>query len=192
MQAATYILQKSGYEAMTTNQVAERAGVNIASLYQYFPNKQAILGELARRHVGKARGMLADKLAELRASPHTSTRDRVRAMIDVTCAEHVGDPRLHEIFTLWGPRLGFAHIETSVDAAIEAEARTWAESIRGALPDPALAMWIAQTAIHAVVHLAFVERPDIAAKPALADELVRLIVPFLAPRRSGRRLRRRR
>ena len=99
LQAATYILQKSGYEAMTTNQVAERAGVNIASLYQYFPNKQAILGELARRHVGKARGMLADKLAQLRANPKMSIRDRVRAMVDVTCAEHVGDPRLHEIFS---------------------------------------------------------------------------------------------
>src|ERR1700733_7246395 len=74
LQAATYILLKAGYEAMTTNQVAERAGVNIASLYQYFPNKQAILGELERRHVTAMRGQLATKLVELRASGRTSTR----------------------------------------------------------------------------------------------------------------------
>ncbi|MGC0013988.1 TetR/AcrR family transcriptional regulator, partial [Ralstonia pseudosolanacearum] len=36
MQAATYILVKFGWERLTTNAIAERAGVNIGSLYQYF------------------------------------------------------------------------------------------------------------------------------------------------------------
>jgi AcrR family transcriptional regulator len=193
LQAATYILHKAGYEAMTTNQIADRAGVNIASLYQYFPNKQAILAELARRHVNEARGRLAATLAELRAKRRVSLRATVRAMIDVTCAEHAIDPQLHEIFTIWGSRVGLPHVTTEVDATIDAESQAWVESMRGDLADPELALWIARTAIHAVVHLAFVERPEIAAKPELADELARLLVPFLAPRRarvSGRRVRR--
>ncbi len=178
---------------MTTNQIADRAGVNIASLYQYFPNKQAILAELARRHVNEARRRLAATLAELRAKRRVSLRATVRAMIDVTCAEHAIDPQLHEIFTIWGPRVGLPHVTTEVDATIDAESQAWVESMRGGLADPELALWIARTAIHAVVHLAFVERPEIAAKPELAGELARLLVPFLAPRRSrvsGRRLRR--
>jgi AcrR family transcriptional regulator len=183
LQAATYILVRDGYEAMTTNRIAERAGVNIASLYQYFPNKQAILGELMQRHVASVRGSLASKLATSRGR---STRERVRAMIEITSTTHAVDPKLHEIFTTWGPRLGFESVHTELDDAIAAETRAWIANMRGKLRDPALALWIAQTAVHAVFHLAFIERPEIAAKPELAEELVRLLVPFLAPRGARR------
>lgn len=46
LEAATYILKKNGASGFTTNKVAERAGVNIASLYQYYPNKEALLFHL--------------------------------------------------------------------------------------------------------------------------------------------------
>ncbi|HEY3806678.1 MAG TPA: TetR/AcrR family transcriptional regulator [Kofleriaceae bacterium] len=179
LQAAAYILPRFGYEATTTNHIAERAGVNIASLYQYFPNKRAILFELMHRHVATTREGLAGKLA---ASQGRSTRERVRALIEMTSAAHAVDPKLHEIFTTWGPRLGFESIHTELDDAIATESQAWIASMRGRLRDPALAVWIAQTTVHAVFHLAFVERPEIAVKPELADELVRLLVPFLSPR----------
>jgi len=41
--AAADLLEARGYEALTTNHIAEAAGVNIATLYKYFANKQAIL-----------------------------------------------------------------------------------------------------------------------------------------------------
>jgi AcrR family transcriptional regulator len=46
LQAATYILNRDGPLGFTTNKVAERAGVNIASLYQYYPNKESLLFHL--------------------------------------------------------------------------------------------------------------------------------------------------
>ncbi|WP_028229489.1 TetR/AcrR family transcriptional regulator [Paraburkholderia ferrariae] len=42
-EAATYILRHDGPRGFTANKVCEKAGVNIASFYQYFPNKQALL-----------------------------------------------------------------------------------------------------------------------------------------------------
>lgn len=48
--AAASLLQKNGPKALNTNAVADRAGFSIGSLYQYFPNKEAIVGELWRRH----------------------------------------------------------------------------------------------------------------------------------------------
>jgi AcrR family transcriptional regulator len=43
------LLDEIGFDRVTTNMVAERAGVNIASLYSYFPNKYALLHSLALR-----------------------------------------------------------------------------------------------------------------------------------------------
>jgi AcrR family transcriptional regulator len=46
LDGATYVLKKEGAYGFTTNKVAERAGVNIASLYQYYPNKESLLFHL--------------------------------------------------------------------------------------------------------------------------------------------------
>jgi AcrR family transcriptional regulator len=49
LEAAARILEKDGFEGYTTNAVAERAGVSIGSLYQYFPNKDALTMALIER-----------------------------------------------------------------------------------------------------------------------------------------------
>jgi AcrR family transcriptional regulator len=49
---AAEVLEARGYEALTTNHIAEAAGVNIATLYKYFANKQAILVALTDRRSG--------------------------------------------------------------------------------------------------------------------------------------------
>jgi AcrR family transcriptional regulator len=49
LDAAARLLQEGSFEILNTNLVAEVAGVNIATLYQYFPGKEAILLELFRR-----------------------------------------------------------------------------------------------------------------------------------------------
>ena len=53
--AAAHILDRHGEAAFTTNKVADRAGVSIGSLYQYFKNKQDILVALAEREEGRLR-----------------------------------------------------------------------------------------------------------------------------------------
>jgi AcrR family transcriptional regulator len=51
LEAAACILAERGLDGFTTNHIADRAGVNISSLYQYFPNKLAILEALQTRHM---------------------------------------------------------------------------------------------------------------------------------------------
>ena len=180
LQATTYILCKSGYDTMTTNMIAARAGVNIASLYQYFPNKQAIVAALMRRHVERLRGTIAPVLARPRSD---RLADQVRTLIELMAAEHAIEPELHRIFTTIAPQLGIAPIATEVDGELAAGYERWLHDMRGKVPDPKLALWIARTALHAVFHTAMVERPEVAGSRLLIDELVRLVTGFLDPPR---------
>ena len=61
LQAAEEVLVDKGYAAATTNRIAERAGVSIGSLYQYFSGKDAVFSELLMRH-HKERQVVVDKL----------------------------------------------------------------------------------------------------------------------------------
>ena len=53
LEAAQLIVLKDGYEKATTNYIAERAGVSIGSLYQYYPSKDAIISSLIEQTVSR-------------------------------------------------------------------------------------------------------------------------------------------
>jgi len=69
VEAAAQILERQGPEGLTTNDVAGRAGVSIGTLYQYFPDKQAILLAAARREAvalpGRPQALLQALIAAL-------------------------------------------------------------------------------------------------------------------------------
>ena len=58
------LLDEVGFERLTTNAVAERSGINVASLYGYFPNKFAILAALWERAGREQRAFLAHALRD--------------------------------------------------------------------------------------------------------------------------------
>lgn len=60
LEAAFQLLELGGVEALTTNHIAERAGVSVGTLYQYFAGKQAILAALAQRRAAAARDRIAE------------------------------------------------------------------------------------------------------------------------------------
>ncbi|MDJ0498824.1 MAG: TetR/AcrR family transcriptional regulator [Acidimicrobiia bacterium] len=97
LEAAARIFVEQGYHETTTNHVAEAAGVSVGSLYQYFPNKDALLVGLAERHVAEAVVGLGAVAGELRAAA-PGVEATCRAF--VTAAVAVNQPdQLHHI--LW-------------------------------------------------------------------------------------------
>jgi len=52
-EATIQVLLANGLDKITTIQIADRAGVSIGSLYQYFPNKRALMAAVVKRHVGE-------------------------------------------------------------------------------------------------------------------------------------------
>lgn len=91
--AAAHVFSEHGYAAGTTNRIAERARVSIGSLYQYFPNKDAILAELMVRHIDRGTWTHADRLDLSPGSLESVVRALVRDAVD----NHRDDPRLLRI-----------------------------------------------------------------------------------------------
>lgn len=87
LDAAVQVLTKEGAQRFTTARVAERAGVSVGSLYQYFPNKAAILFRLQsdewRRTSDLLRGILEDRVKP----PPARLRELVHAFILSECDE---------------------------------------------------------------------------------------------------------
>src|SRR5207244_12541414 len=78
LEAAAQILEAGGLAAFTTNAVAERAGVSIGTLYQYFSDKNAVLLALAQQEMKRA---LGDVAQALQGDGDGTVEGRVRAMV---------------------------------------------------------------------------------------------------------------
>lgn len=91
LEATAHILREGGLAGLTTNAVAERAGVSIGSLYQYFPGKQALLCALIRRKRG---GILSGLRSVSMRLPAMSLDQAIEAFVAEGIAHQADDPAL--------------------------------------------------------------------------------------------------
>jgi AcrR family transcriptional regulator len=87
LEAALRLLAEEGAGRFTTTRVAERAGVSVGSLYQYFPNKAAILFRLQSDEWRQTNRMLSDILADRARPPLLRVRLLVHAFVRSECEE---------------------------------------------------------------------------------------------------------
>ena len=86
LEASFQILETEGLSRLTTNLAAERAGVSIGTLYQYFADRDEILAELGQRQAGDVRERIAAIVSE---SPERSS---VRAIVQALTSGMTGSP----------------------------------------------------------------------------------------------------
>jgi AcrR family transcriptional regulator len=186
IQAATYILVRFGWQRFTTNAIAERAGVNIGSLYQYFPNKEAIVAELERRHVVEVRDKLANALPQL--SGQQSLRAALSLLVRAMVAEHRIAPAVHRAIEEELPRSVkrcLSDDRQGDDRALQA-----LQPFMKNVPDPRFALQVARVAAHAVIHQAASHQPELFDRPDFVDEVVALLEGYFhrPAGRTGRRV----
>ena len=87
LEAALQVLAKEGAARFTTVRVAEKAGVSVGSLYQYFPNKAAILFRLQSDEWRQTTELLRNILEDGRRPPLERLRILVHAFIRSECEE---------------------------------------------------------------------------------------------------------
>lgn len=103
LEATAHILEAEGMEAANTNRIADRAGVSIGSLYQYFPGKTAIFAELIRAQDAGTAQRLTDLIAATRGA---DLEPRLKILVSEAIQQQFARPRLARILDALEPTLG--------------------------------------------------------------------------------------
>ena len=101
--AAARVLAEQGFSGTTTNRIAERAGISVGSLYQYFPSREAVVAAVAERYSERMKASLEALLVQTQSQDlKTSLHQLLRGITDA----HGADPELSKIIATELPRLG--------------------------------------------------------------------------------------
>lgn len=180
--AAAQVFERRGYASATTNRIAERAGVSIGSLYQYFPNKNAILVALTERHVQQGNEHLAPLVVAFTADP-PPVREGLELLVGAMVELHADSPRLHRVLFEECPRPAALQEQLGLIQRIAVEAvQTWLSSRPEVeVADTWLAAELIVQTVEGVTH-GLVIHPMPGREPAdYAAEAVTLLTRYLCP-----------
>ncbi len=175
--AAARILVHDGYAGTSTNRIAELAGVSIGSLYEYFPNKDAILATLRQRQHDRMQCVMSAALADVVELPLGAA---VRKTIEVMVEAHSVDPALQAAL-MWqvpdhvsGPSHSIEHRFFELTKAYLEGHR---EEVRP--KDLELAAFFSAQTVQSLTHAARIAFPERLKDGRLTDELTDLILRYL-------------
>jgi len=171
--ATAQLLVRTG-RVPTTNQVAVRAGVGVASVYEYFRNKEDLLDELRRRHVQEIRGLMREAIGRVAGQPlPLVTRALVQALLDA----HAVAPDLHRALSEHASRSGESD---SMDGFGRELVLAYLRE-HGRI-DPtrvALAATLIGKTAEALTHHATLREPALLRKPHFVDEVTELLLGYI-------------
>lgn len=177
--AGREVLVASGYDAFSTNRVAAAAGVSPGSLYQYFPDKAAILDVVIDRYWSEVAedvaASLADRIGELGPA---MVRDTADALVGALEADPVVLRVVAEELPIGRNR--------DRRAALERRVRELATTLLAARPEsssrpsPAVAAWVVVLAVENLALRWVLDQPAAVSRDQLLDEMVALVGGYLS------------
>jgi AcrR family transcriptional regulator len=178
-EATARIIERNGIAALNTNRIAERAGISIGTLYEYFPNKYAILIAMARRRLAEDERLVRQALALAEVDQNvTLVRSAIRKMV----ALHAERPKVRRAIMATHLANGFGSEHAR---PVQEIAEFIAERNASLLGDKApqldgASLFVLTRAVIGVIRAAFEERSMLVGTTSLEDELVRLVEAYLA------------
>lgn len=158
LEATARIFSEHGYAGTNTNLIAEKAGISIGSLYQYFKNKDALIAALHQRHAEQVQQTVEEVLAR----PFEPTlAGHIGALVQALLAAHLLEPDLHKMLELQFPYFDTPRSENEADQGIFKRVRALLEAWRDdiAPPNMDLATWVVLQIVESMVHAAVIEAP---------------------------------
>lgn len=185
LDAAARVFERHGYARGTTNRIAQRAGVSVGSVYEYFPNKDAIVVALAERELDREQEALVAILTQ--ATPREPLASLLRRFVDAVVEIHAARPNLHRMLFEEADHPPRAHacvlrFEELLAHTLESILR--ARGIGGEDPDTC-AHLIVQTA-EALSHRFVLRGIHDLDRQAFVEQTTRLLSGYAATRPSSR------
>ena len=184
IEASAQLLIEQGHERLTTARAAHRAGVSVGSLYQYFPNKAALVAAVIERSCDSFLAAFETALASRRGD---TLADSVGAIVAATLVSHRLSPELHRLVIDLAPRIGVADRAAAagraVAAAIEATLHRHQAEIAPEIDLPTAATLI-ETLLEALSHRTVQDRSTSSPDVRLAAEAARMILRYLTAARN--------
>jgi AcrR family transcriptional regulator len=184
LEATAQVLLKEGWEALSTNRIAREAGVSVGSLYQYFPNKQAIVRQLLMQYSEEQHAQLASNLMSLRAGMPLD--ETIRRVICAVIQARLSSPSLmracFEQLPAGEQVLLLGDWSRRTTPLVEIALTSRAVDLRLQGRDLALASFILIHAVDGILHASALLDQSVIAHPDLEDELHRLVMGYLAPK----------
>jgi AcrR family transcriptional regulator len=178
LEATTRILVEEGYDKANTNRIAERAGISIGSLYQYFPNKESLLAALVEQHVTEMAELIETKLDLLFDSP---IEIAIPEIIKAVVAAHTINPRLHQVLSEEIPCSERSPTMQQADSKIAELLRTylcrWRDFIEP--QNINLTVFILSQTVDALCHAAVIEYPNFVRDSQFEREVSNLLLSYL-------------
>lgn len=184
LEAARRVFASRGYAAGTTNHIAQRAGLSVGSLYQYFPNKDAILVELMDAHIDEGTARLLEVVEEVLAR-HTPGLPPLEELVDAAVGAmieiHASDHLLHRALFEEAPHPPelVARLHDLEAALVGRVAALLAEHPEVHVPDVQLAARMTVDTIESLVHRAAANDAVDVVDDDFRTELVRLVTGYL-------------
>lgn len=178
LEATAQILVSEGPDKASTNRIARRAGVSVGSVYQYFPNKEALIEALAERHVQRR---LEVALTHLQGAFDQSIEELTRRAVTALIAAHRESPELHQVLAQQASVDVVQRLRRVAEQALAADMTLRHQRGENSVTNPELAAFLVVTVIDESIQTAVQHRPDLLEDDALIEELTRLTVRYTAP-----------
>jgi len=181
LEATARILVREGFDRASTNRIADVAGASIGSLYQYFPNKEALVAAVVERHQQDIRQVIQGELEKAAMLP---IEQGVRMLVAVAVKSHRIAPKLHRVLAEQIPRVGTLEKVETFNRENFALFRSYLESRKSELrvKNLELAAFLCVTSIEAVTHNAVLHHTKMLSDDmtdALIDGAARMVIGYL-------------
>jgi len=181
-EAAARLLEERDLSALTTNAIAARAGISIGTLYDHFPNKEAILVSMARRQLERDEEAVLEAISREPTPGVSRARQAVRTLI----ALHLARPKVRRSIMSAHAAHGLGGEGTDVVRRATERILAWrAEADRPYMDETA--MFVATRAVVGLLRAAFEESAPLLGTPQFEDELTAMAEGCFRRARAGER-----